>query len=226
LTLIQITTALYATMLTNFYGFKLKAVSKKEEKKKLRIAYAQTLLNKLNINIKVLNPEKLPINGQYLLISNHKSVIDPLIIELATKDTELFGYWIAKKELYKSFFFGTFVRNGGAIIIDRESSQMSSFFSDIKKCVKDGNSIYIFPEGTRNKTTEPLGEFKEGSKIIALKNRLPILPLHIKTNANDVLMSALKYRDKPYTIEVEVGDIIDYKDRALSLDKAYKKQFY
>lgn len=213
-------------MLTNIYGFKLKAVSKEEEKKKLRIAYSQTLLNKLNINIRVLNPEKLPINGQYLLISNHKSVIDPLIIELATKDTELFGYWIAKKELYKSFFFGTFVRNGGAIIIDRESSQMSSFFSDIKKCVKDGNSIYIFPEGTRNKTTEPLGEFKEGSKIIALKNRLPILPLHIKTNANDVLMSALKYRDKPYTIEVEVGDIIDYKDRTLSLDEAYKKQFY
>ena len=103
---------------------------------------------------------------------------------------------------------------------------MSSFFSDIKKCVKDGNSIYIFPEGTRNKTTEPLGKFKEGSKIIALKNRLPILPLHIKTNANDVLMSALKYRDKPYTIEVEVGDIIDYKDRTLSLDEAYKKQFY
>lgn len=218
--------AIYATYLTNYYGFKLKKTSDPKEKKRLRIAYATQLLGKLNINISVINKEKLPQEGQFLLVSNHRSVIDPLIVEIATQDTDLFGHWIAKKELYNSFFFGTFVRNGGTILLDRDSSQMGEFFSDIKTCVKEGNSIFIFPEGTRNKAGTELGEFKEGSRIIAVKNRLPILPVFIRTQANDVLMSSLKDEKKQRTIEIEIGDIIEYKDKSMTLEEAYKKQFH
>lgn len=218
--------AIYATYLTNYYGFKLKKTSDPKEKKRLRIAYATQLLDKLNINISVINKEKLPQEGQFLLVSNHRSVIDPLIVEIATQDTDLFGHWIAKKELYNSFFFGTFVRNGGTILLDRDSSQMGEFFSDIKTCVKEGNSIFIFPEGTRNKAGTELGEFKEGSRIIAVKNRLPILPVFIRTQANDVLMSSLKDEKKQRTIEIEIGDIIEYKDKSMTLEEAYKKQFH
>jgi len=225
LTFRQLKTALYATLLTNYYGFKLTKASLPTEKKDLRTRYSQILLNKLNITINLLNPEKLPQTGQFLLISNHRSVIDPLIIEIATQDTNFFGHWISKKELYNSIFFGSFVRNAGTILLDRKSSQMAGFFSDIKHCVKAGDSIYIFPEGTRNTQNNALGEFKEGSRIIAMKNRLPILPVYIRTNANDVLKTALKSKNKKHTIDIEFGDIIDYKDRSLSLDQAYKQQF-
>ncbi len=167
----------------------------------------------------------MPKEGQFLLVSNHRSVIDPLIIEIATIGTDLFGHWIAKKELYNSFFFGLFVRNAGTILLDRESSQMGGFFSDIKSCVKQGDSIYIFPEGTRNKGTSELGEFKEGSRIIAVKNRLSILPVFIRTQANDILMSSLKDEKRERTIDIEIGDIIDYKDKSMTLEEAYKKQF-
>jgi 1-acyl-sn-glycerol-3-phosphate acyltransferase len=217
--------AIYTTYLTNLYGFKLKKTNDSKEKKHLRIEYAQRLLNKLNIEVSVINKEKLPQEGQFLLVSNHRSVIDPLIIEIATRDTELFGYWIAKKELYNSFFFGSFVRNGGTILIDRDSSQMGEFFADIKARVKEGISIYVFPEGTRNKAGTELGEFKEGSRIIAVKNRLNILPVFIRSQANEVLMSALKDEKKKRTIEIVIGDIIDYKEKSMSLEEAYKKQF-
>ena len=217
--------AIYATYLTNYYGFKLKKTKDSKEKKQLRIEYASRLLGKLNIDISVINKEKLPQDGQFLLVSNHRSVIDPLIVEIATQDSDLYGHWIAKKELYNSFFFGTFVRNGGTILLDRDSSQMGEFFSDIKQCVKAGDSIYIFPEGTRNKAGTELGEFKEGSRIIAVKNRLPMLPVFIRTQANDVLMSSLKDEKKQRTIEIEIGDIIDYKDKSMTLEEAYKKQF-
>jgi 1-acyl-sn-glycerol-3-phosphate acyltransferase len=217
--------ALYATFLTNYYGFKLKYAADVKEKKLLRIEYSTKILNKLHIDVKVINKEKIPMDGQFLLIANHRSVMDPLIIELATKQSNIFGYWISKKELYNSFFFGLFVRNGGSILLDRDSSQMGDFFPDIKKCVKEGNSIYIFPEGTRNRETTELGEFKEGSRIIALKNRLPILPIFIRSQANDVLMSSLKDEKKLRVIEVEIGDIIDYKEKSISLEEAYKKQF-
>ena len=221
----QIKMAIYATYLTNYYGFKLRHKADAKTRKYFRIQYATKLLGKLNIKINVINKEKLPQEGQFLLVSNHRSVIDPLIIEMATKDTELYGNWIAKKELYNSFFFGVFVRNSGTVLLDRESSQMGGFFSDIKACVKNGESIYIFPEGTRNKGDGEIGEFKEGSRIIAVKNRLPMLPVFIRAQANDVLMSSLKDEKKERTIDIEIGDIIDYRDKSMTLEEAYKKQF-
>ncbi len=217
--------AIYSIILTNYYGFKLKISKSSHNKKRYRIEYATKLLHKLNIKIKVINQNKLPSNGQYLLASNHRTIIDPLIVEIATKKTKLFGYWIAKKELYNSLFFGLFARNGGTILLDREASQISSFFKDIRTCVKDGNSIYIFPEGTRNKTDFPIAEFKEGAKIIALKNKLPILPVYIRSKANDVLKEAINNSKIRRTIEIEIGDIIDSKDRTLSFEESYKKQF-
>ncbi len=217
--------AVYSTVVTNFYGFKLTKFKNSKDKKRLRIDYANRLLNKLNIKIKVINEEKLPQDGQYLLISNHRSIIDPLIVEIATQNSSIFGYWIAKKELYDSLFFGKFTRNAGTILLDREASQMSGFFKDIKSCVKDGNSVFIFPEGTRNKTDAELTEFKEGSQIIAIKNRLPILPVFIRSKADGILKSAINDSTEQRIIEIEIGDIIDYKDKTMPLEEAYRKQF-
>lgn len=217
--------AIYATYLTNYYGFKLKKATTVEEKKTLRIAYAKTLLGKLKLNIKIINEDKLPKDGQFLVVSNHRSVIDPLIVELALQNTTIFGHWISKKELYNSFFFGVFVRNGGAVLLDREKSNMSSFFTNIKECTKKGDSIFIFPEGTRNKSEKEIGEFKSGSQIIAIKNRLNMLPVFIRSNANSKLMDSLENGEEERTIEIEIGNIIEYKDKSMPLEEAYKKQF-
>lgn len=219
-----ISMAIYSTYLTNKYGLKLKKAKNSQERIDLRLEYAQTLLSKLKINIEVLNKQNIPKDGQYLLISNHRSIIDPLIIEMALKDSKVDGFWVAKKELYNSFFFGAFTRNAGSILLDREASNMSTFFKATKEVVKEGRSIYIFPEGTRNKENTPLGEFKEGSRIIALKNRLPILPVYIKTNAQEILKEAINRRTKDLTIQIEIGEIIDYKDKT-SLEENYRKQF-
>lgn len=194
------------------------------EKKRLRLAYSEAQLKTLNITIKIENEEKLPKDGQYLVIANHRGILDPPIVETALKDTEIFGPWISKKELYNSFFFGLFVRNAGSILLDREKSQMSGFFADIKKAVKRGESIFIFPEGTRNKTDKQLTAFKEGSRIIALKNRLPILPLYIRSNADEVLGKALDDNSEKQEVTLVVGDIIDYKEKT-SLEVLYREMF-
>ena len=219
-----ISMAIYSTYLTNKFGFLLKKEKSNEKRMMLREEYMQTLFSKLKITVKVLNKEKLPLDGQYLLVSNHRSIIDPLIIEKALVGTKIKGFWIAKKELYNSFFFGMFTRNAGSILLDREAKNMAPFFKDIKEVVKEGNSIYIFPEGTRNKTQAPISTFKDGARIIALKNRIPILPVYIKTNANIVLKEAINTRKELSEIVVEIGDIIDYKDKT-SLEENYKNRF-
>ena len=220
----QIKMAFYALYLTNKYGFKFKGISDTALITKLRLEYSETLLSRLNISIEVVGAEKIAQGGQYLVMSNHRSVIDPLIVEVALKNKGIHGSWVAKKELYNSFFFGTFTRNAGTVLLDREAANMSPFFKSIKEVVKEGHSIYIFPEGTRNKQDTALTNFKEGSRIIALKNRLPILPVYIKSNANEILKDAIRNRPKGLIIQIEIGDMIDYKDKT-SLEENYRKQF-
>ncbi len=194
------------------------------EIKRIRLGYSEAQLDALKISVKIENPEKLPQSGQYLVVINHKSIIDPPIVEVALEETEIFGPWISKKELYNSFFFGLFVRNAGSILLDREKSQMSGFFAETKEAVKRGESIFIFPEGTRNKTDQPLTTFKEGSRLIALKNRIPILPLYIKTDANEALKNALDNSKLEQEVTVVVGDVIDYKEKT-SLETLYRQMF-
>lgn len=216
--------AIYGLYLTNSFGYRLKKTDDPMEKKRLRLAYSKAQLDTLNISVRVENSEKLPTEGQFLIVINHRSIIDPPVVEVTFKDTEIYGPWISKKELYNSFFFGLFVRNGGSILLDREKSQMSGFFADIKEAVKRGESIFIFPEGTRNKTDKPLTTFKEGSRIIALKNRLPILPLYIKSDTDKALKNAMEDGQLKQNVSIVVGDIIDYKDRT-SLETAYRAMF-
>ena len=224
LTFNKIKQAIYALYLTNSFGYRLKKTNDPMEKKRLRLAYSEAQLETLKVTIKIENKEKLPQDGQYLVVINHRGIIDPPIIEVALKNTEIFGPWISKKELYNSFFFGLFVRNAGSILLDREKSQMSGFFADTKKAVKRGESIFIFPEGTRNKTDKQLTAFKEGSRIIALKNRLPILPLYIRSNADEVLGNALNDSELKQEVTVVVGDMIDYKDKT-NLEERYREIF-
>ncbi len=224
MTLHKIKLAIYSLFLTNFFGFKLKRVKEPLKKKSLRVDYAKTLFNRLKVSVEVKNKEKLPLDGQYLLLSNHRGIIDPLVVEIALKDTNIYGLWISKKELYNSPFFGVFVRNAGAILLDREKSQMGGFFSDIKSNVKMGSSIFIFPEGTRNKSDKPLIEFKDGFRIIALKNRLPIIPVYIRTRTDKVLSNILEDKNIAQTITIEIGDEISYNKKG-NLEEIYKKQF-
>lgn len=221
----QVRIALYSLYLTNLYGFKLKRATSNEARKRLRFEYASTLLGRLNIGINATGLDKIDSGKQYLLLSNHRSIIDPCIIEIALKDTDMLGLWVSKKELYNSFFFGKFVRNAGSILIDRSSNKMSPFFKEIKNGLSSGASIFIFPEGTRNTSDSALCEFKKGTELIALKNRLPIIPVYIKTNSRDTLHTAIKKREKGLQIDIEFGDVIDFRSRGDSLEQQYRDLF-
>ena len=225
MTLHKITMAIYASFITNLYGLRLILARSSEEKKKLRTEFSLKLLTKLGLEVKVLNPEKIPKSGQFLLICNHRSAIDPLIIEIALQNSTLFGHWISKKELYNSLFFGLFVRNAGTILLDRTNSQMSGFFAEIKSVLSKGDSIYIFPEGTRNKSNEAIAAFKDGSGLISVKNRLDILPIYIKTNADKALTETLRDAKSTRVIEVQIGELMSYKEREKSLQERYCQEF-
>jgi len=221
----QIKLAIYATYITNRFGFRLtNKTLTNEDKKQIRIEYATQMLRKLNIEVVVEQPQNIPDGGTYMLVCNHRSVIDPLIVEIALEKSKIYGVWVAKKELYNSFFFGKFTRNAGTILLDRESKQMSGFFKDVKEAIAQEQSIFIFPEGTRNKGSEPVTEFKSGSQLIALKNRIDILPVYIQSNAQKVLQEAIRESKTKRQITITIGSLIPYKE-SKNLESNYRKIF-
>lgn len=220
----QINQFAYALFLTNGYGFRLRRTPDPQDKKKLRLEYARKLFARLNLTVRVEHTERLPRSGQYLLAANHRSIIDPLVVDIALENTDIFGAWLAKKELYRSPFFGMAIRHGGCVRVDRENRRGSYFFSDIKKNLNEGNSIFVFPEGTRNKTSDLLLPFKNGARFIALKNSLPILPVYIETHTGDVLRKALENSTISREVTIMIGKTIDFKSKN-DIEILYRKMF-
>ena len=107
--------------------------------------------------------------------ANHVHIFDPVILATLTKKQIFF---LAKKELFSKKFLAKFFTKLGVIPIDRENTD----FKAIKSCfrvIKSGNILGIFPEGTRVKTID-IKNMKKGVALIALKNKVNILPIHIE----------------------------------------------
>jgi 1-acyl-sn-glycerol-3-phosphate acyltransferase len=95
--------ALYSLWLTNYYGIKLKMAKEPAKKRQIRLEYAKTLLAKLQIDIDVKNISKLPSDGKFLLVSNHRGIIDPLVVEMALQNSSIYGLWVSKRSFITLF---------------------------------------------------------------------------------------------------------------------------
>lgn len=120
----------------------------------------------------VFKGKKIP-KGKVVLISNHISNCDPLILLNMIWRSQ---YVISKKELFKSKIGNAFFRGMKAIPVDREKVEISTIKQSLS-VLKKGKILTIFPEGTRNKTDQPLLEIKNGASIFAYKANAPIVPV-------------------------------------------------
>jgi 1-acyl-sn-glycerol-3-phosphate acyltransferase len=111
--------------------------------------------------------------GPYVIVSNHQSLLDipALLVSLP------FNFkMVAKKELFRIPVFGWGMRVAGYIEVDREDTRRAiRGMSDADRNLREGRSIVVFPEGTRSRDGNLL-PLKKGAFVIALKNRVPVLP--------------------------------------------------
>jgi 1-acyl-sn-glycerol-3-phosphate acyltransferase len=116
-------------------------------------------------------------NGEnYIIISNHNSFMDILVISPFIPGP---NKTIAKSELAKIPLFG-FVYKGGSVLVDRKdkNSRVNSF-KEMKTVLDQGMHMCIYPEGTRNTTNKPLKEFHNGAFKLAVETKKPIMPVVI-----------------------------------------------
>ena len=123
---------------------------------------------------------KQKIKGGALLISNHSTNIDPIVL--------MFGifyrrhHFIATKEVFDTKFKRFLFENFHCIEIDRENFGMS-IFHRIIDLLKQDKLVSMFPEGhvTQN---EEVQKFKSGMVLMSVSSKKPIVPVYIKVRKN------------------------------------------
>ncbi len=130
----------------------------------------------------VIGEENVPKDTAVLYVGNHRSIFD---IVLAYPRVPGITGFISKQEILKVPSLSTWMIFMDCLFLDRSDLKkgLEMILTAIDK-VKNGISIFIYPEGTRNKTDEPLGEFHKGSFKIAQKSGCPIVPVVINHSRN------------------------------------------
>lgn len=111
----------------------------------------------------------------YIIMANHRSFADPMALAIKVKRYEI--RFIGKRELahgrLKSWLFSGL----HMILVSRHATDMAA----MRQCIqtlKEGHILGIFPEGTRHQP-EMMQEVESGTAIIALRARVPLLPVYI-----------------------------------------------
>lgn len=109
----------------------------------------------------------------YVLISNHQSILDILLINCLRYRFK----WVSKIENTKVPVLGWYLRMAGYITVNRgDKDSKEDMMEKSYNYLKSGISIMMFPEGTRSVNGE-IGFFKRGAFELAINASIPILPI-------------------------------------------------
>lgn len=163
----------------------------------------------------VYGKENIPDDHSVLFVGNHRSIFDILILYSQLKNAT--GI-IAKKSLKKFPIFNVWMSFIGCLFLDRTDIKAGlKMVLEATERMKNGLSILIFPEGTRNKVNDTFLPFKGGSFKIAEKSESDIVPFAIINSS--AILEDHKPKIKKAHVVLVVGEAIPTKD----LDKDAKK---
>lgn len=171
----------------------------------------------LVLGVNVSGIDKLPkINkGASIIVANHNSHIDTLLLmSLFTCSQILKIHPVAAADYFCNTKFKTFVFTKllGIIPIQRKVRKATEeeIFKDINNALRNGETIIIYPEGTRGETNE-LAKFKSGVAHIARMNpEIPVIPMFI--NGPDKILPKTDFLWVPFISDVYVGDAMCWDD--------------
>ncbi|MFH1361482.1 MAG: lysophospholipid acyltransferase family protein [bacterium] len=171
--------------------------------------WANLLVKVSGIRCEVSGIENIPKDKALIFAANHQGAADILLVLAALPTTFRFAI---KKELFKVPIFGWYLKKAGYFPIDRKLI-LSAYrtVENIIEYIKAGESVLIFPEGTRTKTGE-LGRFKRGSLLAALKSGAPIIPIAISGSFD--LMPKGSFIINAHPVKFNVGKPIEINSEA------------
>ena len=152
--------------------------------------------------------EKLQQSQQELVIANHPTLIDVVVLIGLMERANC----VVKQALWSNPFTKGPVQNAGYIL----NAGSEQFIQDcVSKLQQDrAASLLIFPEGTRTAKGEQLNDFQRGAANIALRAGVPIRPVLITCTPSTLTKNEKWYHipDRPFHIQVKVLDAIRVED--------------
>ncbi len=147
-----------------------------EEEKWKHIQYIMGLAaNSGNVDLQIHGKENIPTEGGFMLYGNHQGLFDVVAIA-ASCDMPL--SIVYKKELKQVPLLKQIYACTNSFAMDREDVRQSlTVIQAVTAEVKKGRNYVIFPEGTRSRKGNVMGEFHGGSFRAAMKAKCPIVPM-------------------------------------------------
>ena len=149
-----------------------------------------------NIDLQVSGTANIPKEGGFMLYANHQGMFDVLAVA-ATCDIPVGA--VLKKELYDIPFLHQVAICTRSFPMAREDVRQSlTVIQSVIREVKAGRNYLIFPEGTRSRNGNQMGQFHSGSFRCATRSKCPIVPV--------ALVDSFKVLDqkgsKPVTVQI------------------------
>lgn len=156
------------------------AMSKVEQH---QVLWARAQLSASRVRLEVTGEHNVKPRRPYVIIANHVSNFDPIALFAAVPTGMTY---VAKSELVKVPIFGEIIRRTGAVFVDRGDTQKAvAAMQAAADRVREGQSVLVFPEGTRSRDGQ-LKSFKKGGFLLAQQAGVDLLPVVIRGTA-DVL---------------------------------------
>jgi 1-acyl-sn-glycerol-3-phosphate acyltransferase len=130
---------------------------------------------KVVYRFEVKGKENIPNEGATIICGNHRSFLDPPLIEVTCGRYTRF---LAKEELTKNKFLAILGVVFDAILVKRDSKEVKALKESLQT-LKSGDCLALFPEGTRN-GLEKGEKVKDGAAFFAVRSGAPVVPCGIK----------------------------------------------
>ena len=155
------------------------------------------IIFKLFFRLKVTGQQNIPQDGPFIIVANHSSLLDPVILGVSVRPKVIF---VAAAYLFKIHWLSYLLRKANSIPVQGEND-----ISSLKRALKilqKGGVLGIFPEGgvDRQKNNLPV---RAGAAYLATKAGAPIVPVRIK-GADRALPRGAKFIRSLNKIEVEI----------------------
>jgi 1-acyl-sn-glycerol-3-phosphate acyltransferase len=174
---------------------------------------------KIVYKTKFIGFDKIPAHGPVILIANHVSYVDGLIIQSACNRPIRF---IIDEFIYRVPLVNYFMRLGRAIPILPRKESVKKALDEVSKGLDRGDIICIFPEGQLTYTGN-LGRFKPGIEWMVERDPVPVYPIAIRglwdsMFSRKYLRSKFPFFPRHFHLKVTVvcGDVIHPKDVTVS----------
>lgn len=129
----------------------------------------------LMFELKVYGKEHIPSTGGVLIVSNHQSYLDPVLLAVQLYRPVSF---LAKSELFKNAFFSRLIRNLNAFPVRQGAGDVGAMKETIRR-LQQGHMLVIYPEGSRTDTGDLL-PIAPGAALVIRRAGVPVIPAIIE----------------------------------------------